>query len=67
MGIIDTGTPKPNPGPYEPGRRCAQRDCITVLSRYRPGPFCEVHTPDPDTPKVMRARLEWLAEQEAAA
>jgi hypothetical protein len=28
------------PGPNAPGRRCAGKDCITVLSRYSDGEFC---------------------------
>lgn len=46
MGVI---TPKPiterNPGPFPANRRCAHRDCITLLSRYTPGPLCAQHAP----------------------
>jgi hypothetical protein len=70
MTIIDTGTPKPDPGVYPKGRRC-QHDrngvrCVTVLHTNNPGPFCELHTVQPDPPKVMKARLEMLAMEEAA-
>jgi len=62
--IIDTGTPERDPGPYEPGRRCAVTDCITVLSRSNPGPCCAAHTPDLDPPDVVRARLDHLVREE---
>ena len=33
--------PKPDPGPYQPGRVCAEKLCITRLHRNNPGPYCE--------------------------
>ena len=38
--------PKPDPGPYEPGRVCREKLCITRLHRNNPGPYCERHWMD---------------------
>jgi len=56
--------PVRDPGPYEPGRRCAVKECITVLSRNNPGPCCDNHTPDPEPPAVVRARIQQLIQEE---
>lgn len=56
--------PVSDPGPYDRGRRCAMKDCITVLSRNNPGPCCSIHTPDPVPPDVVKARIRQLMEEE---
>lgn len=61
MTIIHIPIPERDPGPYEAGRRCCVKDCITVLSRNNPGPECAVHTVDPVPPAVVSARLEEMA------
>jgi len=33
---------------YGPGRRCAEVECITVLSRYNPNDYCGVHGMSPE-------------------
>ena len=38
--------PKPDPGPYAPGRVCVHKDCITRLNRNNPGPYCQLHWMD---------------------
>lgn len=35
--------PKSEPGPYPPGRVCAEKLCITRLNRNNPGPYCHRH------------------------
>ena len=32
------------PGPFPADRRCAEADCITLLSRWNPGPECFRHS-----------------------
>ena len=44
---LDSDTEGDGPETYPRGRRCANPDCITVLSVYDPGPHCYAHTPKP--------------------
>ena len=45
--IVKVTSLQPDPGPYPAGRRCMHEQdgvrCITILSRYRPGPWCCQH------------------------
>lgn len=59
------------PGPYPAARRCTEPDCITVLSRYSPGPKCCAHS-EPATVSDREQREAWgellaeIAAEEAA-
>lgn len=49
------GLDKPN-RVFGDGRRCAEPDCPTILSRYTEGDKCSVHEPALDTEQLAEER-----------
>lgn len=49
MGTVTLIETRRKPGPYPAGRRCRERDCITVLTTWNPGPRCHLHSEDHST------------------